>query len=120
MLLSANRPGEVNVELEWVQWIALTATLAVLCPFVGYLGSIRRRLGESLRTIKELAQHDALTGLFNRHHLAHTLEREVARCARGIPPFPVSYTHLDVYKRQLLCGLSSMLQSAVSGRAGGA
>lgn len=73
VLLTVNHPGKINVELEWVQWIALTATLAVLCPFVGYLGNIRRRLGESLRTIKELAQHDALTGLFNRHHLANTL-----------------------------------------------
>lgn len=99
VLLSVNRPGKVNVELEWVQWIALTATLAVLCPFVGYLGNIRRRLGESLRTIQELAHHDALTGLFNRHHLAHTLEREVARCARGTPPFLLVVMDIDHFKR---------------------
>ena len=99
VLLSLNRPGKVNAELEWVQWVALTATLGVLCPFVGYLGNIRRRLGESLRTIKELAQHDALTGLFNRHHLAHTLEREVARCARGTLPFLLVVVDVDHFKR---------------------
>lgn len=98
VLLSVNRPEKVNVELEWVQWIALTATLAVLCPFVGHLGNIRRRLGESLRTIKELAQHDALTGLFNRHHLANTLEREVARCARGTAPFLLVVADIDHFK----------------------
>lgn len=99
VLLSVNRPTKVNVELEWVQWIALTATLAVLCPFVGYLGNIRQRLGESLRTIKELAQHDALTGLFNRHHLANTLERELARCARGTAPFLLVVVDIDHFKR---------------------
>lgn len=99
VLLTVNHPGKINVELEWVQWIALTATLAVLCPFVGYLGNIRRRLGESLRTIKELAQHDALTGLFNRHHLANTLERELARCTRGTPPFLLVVVDIDHFKR---------------------
>lgn len=99
LLLTVKHPEKINVELEWVQWIALTATLAVLCPFVGYLGNIRRRLGESLRTINELAQHDALTGLFNRHHLANTLERELARCTRGTDPFLVAVVDIDHFKQ---------------------
>ena len=99
VLLTLNRPGQVNVKLEWVQWIALTATLAVLCPFVGYLGNIRRRLGESLRAIKELAQRDALTGIFNRHHLTETLEREIARCERGAAPLLLAVVDVDHFKR---------------------
>lgn len=99
LLLTLNRPGQVNVRLEWVQWIALTATLAVLCPFVGYLSNIRRRLGESLHTIKEHAQRDALTGVFNRHHLTETLEREIARCERGAVPFLLVMVDVDHFKR---------------------
>lgn len=99
VLLTMNRPSEVNAKLEWVQWIALTATLAVLCPFIGYLSNIRRRLGESLRTIKELAQRDALTGLFNRHHLDDTLTREIARCSRGASAFLLVMVDVDHFKR---------------------
>ena len=99
LLLSVNRPGQVNLRLEWVQWISLTATLAVLCPFVGYLSNIRRRLAESLHTIKEHAQRDALTGVFNRHHLTETLEREIARCERGAEPFLLVMVDVDHFKR---------------------
>lgn len=99
VLLTLNRPEQVNVKLEWVQWIALTATLAVLCPFVGYLGNIRRRLGESLHAIKEQAHRDALTGVFNRHHLNETLEREIARCERGAAPLLLAMVDVDHFKR---------------------
>jgi diguanylate cyclase (GGDEF)-like protein len=33
------------------------------------------------------------------HHLAHTLEREVARCARGTPPFLLVVVDIDHFKR---------------------
>ena len=82
-LLAVNRPERVNLSLEWVQWIALTATLAVLCPLVGYISNIRRRLSESLRTIRDMANRDALTGAFNRQHLEEPLERDIGRSERG-------------------------------------
>jgi diguanylate cyclase (GGDEF)-like protein len=99
LLLSARRPQQVDVRVEWVQWIALTATLAVLCPLVGYLSDVRWRLSESLRTIREMAHRDALTGVFNRHHLVDTLEREIGRCERAGPAFLLLLVDIDHFKR---------------------
>jgi diguanylate cyclase len=71
----------------------------VLCPLVGYLSDLRRRLSESLRTIREMAHRDALTGAFNRHHLMDTLERDIGRCERGGPPFLLLLADIDHFKR---------------------
>jgi len=99
LLLAINRPASVDLRLEWVQWIALTATLAVLCALVGYMSGVRQRLSQSLRTIREMAQRDALTGVFNRHHLADTLEREIGRCERASPAFLALMVDIDHFKR---------------------
>ena len=126
-LLAVNRPERVNLSLEWVQWIALTATLAVLCPLVGYVSNVRRRLSESLRTIRDMANRDALTGAYNRHHLEETLERDIARCERGGPPFLLLMLDIDHFKtindthghlagdealRAIALGVSSVLRKA--------
>ena len=99
MLLSTNRPDEINLRVEWIQWTNLTITLAVLCPLVGYLSNVRRRLRESLRMIKEMAQRDALTGAFNRHHMSEVLDREIGRCERGAPAFLVLIADIDYFKQ---------------------
>ncbi len=99
VLLTLNRASEINLRLEWAQWVALTATLAVLCPLVGYMSGLRRRLSESLRTIRDMAQHDALTGVFNRHHMTDTVDREIGRCERGSPAFLLLIVDIDHFKR---------------------
>lgn len=45
------------------------------------------------------AQRDALTGLFNRHYLMPTLERERARAVRSAQPLCVWMLDLDHFKR---------------------
>lgn len=98
MLLSVNRPDQIDLRVEWVQWATLTFTLAVVCPVVGYMGTVRRRLSESLRTIKEMAQRDALTGVFNRHHMSEALDREISRSERGAPAFLALIADIDHFK----------------------
>ncbi len=98
-LLAVNRPGQVDLRLEGVQWLTLTATLAVLCPLIGYMSDVRRRLSEALRTIRDAAQRDPLTGLFNRRHLAETLDREIGRCERGAAPILLVMLDIDHFKR---------------------
>ena len=54
------------------------------------------------REVEDLRQRDMVTGLLNRSTFLHALEDAVSKVARGEDP--VSYTHLDVYKRQRLSG----------------
>jgi diguanylate cyclase (GGDEF)-like protein/PAS domain S-box-containing protein len=49
--------------------------------------------------IKEQATRDALTGLFNRHYLEETLEREVARASREGFPIGVVMIDIDHFKQ---------------------
>jgi diguanylate cyclase (GGDEF)-like protein len=44
--------------------------------------------------LEEMAVHDSLTGLYNRHYLDVTLKRELARAARE--KYPVSFVMIDI------------------------
>lgn len=44
--------------------------------------------------LREMAVHDSLTGLYNRHYLDETLKRELARAARE--KYPVSFVMIDI------------------------
>jgi len=55
-----------------------------------------RRLQEALR---EQANRDPLTGLFNRRYLDETLEREIARAVREGYPVTVMMLDIDHFKR---------------------
>jgi diguanylate cyclase len=99
VMLMINRPTQTDPRVEWIQWIALTATLLVMCPLIGYFSDMRRRLSASLAMIREMANRDALTGVFNRRHLTDTLEREVSRCQRKGTPLLLAVVDLDHFKR---------------------
>ena len=53
-------------------------------------------LSAKLDYISEVAHQDFLTGALNRRGMDEAIEREFERAD------PVSYTHLDVYKRQIV------------------
>lgn len=99
VLLTINQPDHVDQRIEWVQWTTLTCTMVVAAPLVGYMSTVRRRLSESLRTIKDMAQRDALTGIFNRHHMGEALNLEISRCERGAPAFFVLIADIDHFKQ---------------------
>jgi diguanylate cyclase (GGDEF)-like protein/PAS domain S-box-containing protein len=46
------------------------------------------------KKLEEMAVHDSLTGLYNRHYLDVTLKRELARAARE--KYPVSFVMIDI------------------------
>lgn len=48
--------------------------------------------------LKEQALRDSLTGLFNRHHLGETLQREIERCRRTRQPLSVVLIDVDHFK----------------------
>ena len=45
-----------------------------------------------------MAERDALTGAFNRHHMGEMLDREVSRCERGAPAFVLLIADIDHFK----------------------
>jgi diguanylate cyclase (GGDEF)-like protein/PAS domain S-box-containing protein len=58
----------------------------------------RKRTDEEIERLqarlREMAIHDPLTGLYNRHYLDETLKRELARAARE--KYPVSFVMIDI------------------------
>ena len=69
------------------------------------LQETNRSLQQQLSEIEELrdrlthqAQRDALTGLFNRHYLTPTLERELARTRRANEPLSLWLLDIDHFK----------------------
>jgi diguanylate cyclase (GGDEF)-like protein len=49
--------------------------------------------------LREQAHRDALTGLFNRHHLSDIMDRELARCARDGQPLSLLMIDVDHFKQ---------------------
>ena len=81
-LLSTFHPERVKLGVEIVNLAALIGVMAFVALMCAYISKVRVELSHSLSTIREMAQRDVLTGIFNRRHLMETLEREVQRCAR--------------------------------------
>ncbi len=58
----------------------------------------RKRTEEEIQhlqsRLREMAIHDSLTGLYNRHYLSETLKRELARAVRE--KYPVSFIMIDI------------------------
>jgi len=65
----------------------------------GYISTIRDKLRQSLKTIQQMAIHDELTGVFNRHYLNELLATEKARCARSGEEFSICILDVDYFKK---------------------
>ncbi|TAL17962.1 MAG: GGDEF domain-containing protein [Aquabacterium sp.] len=59
----------------------------------------KRKLAEATGEVNRVLMHDALTGLFNRQHMQHLLERECGRHRRSAVAFCVALVDLDHFKR---------------------
>jgi diguanylate cyclase (GGDEF)-like protein len=81
-LLSVYHPERVELGVEMLNLFALTGVMGFVALMCAYISKVREELSQSIATIQEMAQRDALTGVFNRRHLMETLGYEVSRCAR--------------------------------------
>jgi diguanylate cyclase (GGDEF)-like protein len=66
-----------------------------LCPVLSELLALR----EECRRLRELAQTDALTGLYNRRYLIKSLDQEMERTRRTGLPTSLIMLDLDHFKR---------------------
>jgi diguanylate cyclase (GGDEF)-like protein len=98
--LVVNVKGEqVNLRMEVLYGLVLGLGLIWFAVVGGYISKIRDKLRQSLRTIQEMAIHDELTGVFNRHHLNDLLESEKARCLRSNEEFAICILDVDYFKK---------------------
>ncbi|MEJ7808671.1 MAG: GGDEF domain-containing protein, partial [Telluria sp.] len=95
-LVYFRRPGEIDLQIEILQLIALLATFLQFSGLGTYIGGLRDKvkdknkllelrnveLERALARIEELAMRDELTGVFNRRYLMETIRNEKSRCDR--------------------------------------
>jgi diguanylate cyclase (GGDEF)-like protein len=89
----------VSLRMEVLYGLVLGLGLIWFALVGGYISKIRDKLRQSLKTIQQMAIHDELTGVFNRHHLNHLLETEKSRCTRSGEDFSICILDVDHFKR---------------------
>jgi diguanylate cyclase len=103
-LWHASHPG-TNLVRSATQFAVLLIVLPWFAAMSGYVNSLRHRLSDSNRNLREanlrieqIAQHDELTGAYNRRYLIATLERESSRAQRLGNPLNVCLFDIDHFK----------------------
>lgn len=104
-MLLRYRPENIDLALELLRCAAVAAVLVWFSTMGGYLSRLRKRLSvnkqrleKALRTVREMAITDELTGLYNRRYLMDMLERERSLNARTGAPFCVCLADVDHFK----------------------
>jgi diguanylate cyclase (GGDEF)-like protein len=91
-----------NELLQTVAFALVLAELAIIGGFIsGLRGKLRQRnhqLNDALERISEMANRDALTGVFNRRHLFEVLARETNRNQRTNGTFSICIMDVDHFK----------------------
>lgn len=59
---------------------------------------LEKRIEAQTRALHDMAVHDPLTGLYNRHHLNDFLEKEIQRARRAGRPMSIAIMDLDHFK----------------------
>lgn len=97
-LLLYFRPQDVDLALEVLRLSVFGPILLWFAFMGGYISKLRKKLSDSLATMKEMAAHDSLTGLPNRRHLLTVIELEKSRSDRSGEVFCICFLDLDFFK----------------------
>jgi diguanylate cyclase (GGDEF)-like protein/PAS domain S-box-containing protein len=106
--LLRNEIRAYQVELRYIHawghymWVQVTVSLVRGRDgqpkyFISQIQDVSKRRAEEKR-LEELADHDSLTGLFNRRRFEEELSKEVTRAARNQSPGAVLLIDLDRFK----------------------
>jgi diguanylate cyclase (GGDEF)-like protein len=101
-----------DVLVEVLQWLVLLFVCPWFALIASHIRSGRSQLKESrerlvtatreheaaLKTIREQATRDELTGIFNRRHMTDALRRESSRTDRTHEPFCILMLDIDLFK----------------------
>jgi diguanylate cyclase (GGDEF)-like protein len=88
-----------NFALTAVVMLAISQLSSQLMSMRTRLKTQKAALEQALGRIREMAEHDELTGLPNRRRMMSLLEEHAMRLARGGPRFYVCIIDLDHFKR---------------------
>jgi diguanylate cyclase (GGDEF)-like protein len=105
-MLLRYRPETIDVNLEFMRCAATGVVLFWFSMVGGYVGRLRKRLAisktrleKAIRTIKQEADTDELTGGHNRRYLMDMLQRERSLNRRTGSTFCVCIADVDHFKR---------------------
>ncbi|HTP60615.1 MAG TPA: GGDEF domain-containing protein [Burkholderiales bacterium] len=105
LALSYASEPEMDLKAAALQFTVLIIVLPWFAVMGGYVNSLRRRLSDSNRQLKDaydrieqIAIHDELTGLYNRRFLMEALTREQSRAKRTKAEFAVCLFDIDHFK----------------------
>jgi len=82
LLLLIREPHRIQLDLELLNLLSLSSVMIFVALMCSYISEVRVELSKSLVKIEDMAQTDALTGVFNRRHLNATLALELKRVMR--------------------------------------
>lgn len=98
-------PADVPTRVEMLSLAGSTLLLPVVALVVRRLKGMQQQIGEQqlelagkLQQLKELATHDALTGLLNRRHMNDLLDDEIKRQLRVPHPLCLAILDIDFFK----------------------
>ena len=102
---TASTSNTATASTPWTTWRATWVTYvqgikAINATFHTSIGAARSTLQAALAASTTKADRQAAIAAFEVSAVAALNVRVAAITAAGDPPAPVSYTHLDVYKRQ--------------------
>jgi diguanylate cyclase (GGDEF)-like protein len=105
VVFSYLRDPMMNLKAAYMELAVLFIVLPWFALMGGYVNSLRHRLSDSNRELREanrrieqLAVHDELTGTHNRRFLLSALEHEAARADRLASPCSVCLFDIDHFK----------------------
>lgn len=106
LLLFANRPEKIDLNVEVLYWIVLAVVLSWFSAIGSYINHLRSKLvktniklKKANEIIKQSAILDELTQVYNRRQMIKILQREKALADRGEPSFSLCIFDLDDFKR---------------------
>jgi diguanylate cyclase (GGDEF)-like protein len=105
ILLYVNHPASINIKIDLL-YLLILFTVLIWFSFIGsYINVLRKKLSKANRELNKAMEHiqqqsihDDLTGLLNRGHLFHILQREKALSDRGEQAFCLCILDLDDFK----------------------
>jgi diguanylate cyclase (GGDEF)-like protein len=104
-MLTLYRPQAMDFRLELMRWVVMSFVLFWFSLIGGHIAKVRKKyldknaeLELALQKIRELATHDALTGLHNRRYLEEAMRHESSQSERSNRPFCVCLIDLDLFK----------------------
>jgi diguanylate cyclase (GGDEF)-like protein len=94
-----DEPGQMDIAAELIMWVAIAMVMFQFAVVGGFISGLRQKLRNRNEEIRELANRDALTGLYNRRHLHVLLDDERARADRGQSDLSICIFDIDHFKQ---------------------